>query len=246
MVSDQEIARGVETLLRQSDPNAITTLNGVVQHLEAKLGLNLSHKAGFIRDQINLLLRPPQTQTQLPPKDLFTLQHHPQFPSHQHQQFPPHFALQHHPQFPSHDLNFRQHPQQPPATLTAQPPPQLQPQSHHQQRQHQHQHQLLSQQPQPAVTKTEVFSHNAANVATTEVHKERFAVFFFFGFFLFFFLLESLPFLFLDFLRLLCVKMRFILGFCKYEFRGLAFTSERFGLFSTFCALKLGFSCPRV
>lgn len=172
MVSDQEIARGVETLLRQSDPNAITTLNGVVQHLEAKLGLNLSHKAGFIRDQINLLLRPPQTQTQLPPKDLFTLQHHPQFPSHQHQQFPPHFALQHHPQFPSHDLNFRQHPQQPPATLTAQPPPQLQPQSHHQQRQHQHQHQLLSQQPQPAVTKTEVFSHNAANVATTEVHKE--------------------------------------------------------------------------
>ncbi|OMO64703.1 hypothetical protein COLO4_31888 [Corchorus olitorius] len=62
MVSDQEIARGVETLLRQSDPNAITTLTGVVEQLEAKLGLDLSHKAGFIRDQINLLL--PEVFTQ--------------------------------------------------------------------------------------------------------------------------------------------------------------------------------------
>ncbi|XWS19320.1 hypothetical protein CRYUN_Cryun31cG0005200 [Craigia yunnanensis] len=166
MVSDQEIARGVETLLQQSDPNVITTLNGVVQQLEAKLGLNLSHKAGFIRDQINLLLRSPQTQTQLPPKDVFTLQHHPQFPSHQHQQLPPHFAFQHHSQFPSHDFNFRQHPPQPQpqphAPLTAQPPqvqPQLQPQ----------QQQL---QPQPTVTKAEVFSPNAASVATTEVPKE--------------------------------------------------------------------------
>ncbi|XVF26175.1 hypothetical protein REPUB_Repub13aG0276400 [Reevesia pubescens] len=162
MVSDQEIARGVETLLRQSDPNAITTLNGVVQQLEAKLGLDLSHKAGFIRDQINLLLRPPQTQTQPPPKDHFTLQHHPQYASHQHQHFPPHFALQHHSQFPSHDLNFRQHPPQPRAPITAQPPPQVQPQlqQHHQ------------QQLQPAVTKAEVFSQNAASVATTEMPKE--------------------------------------------------------------------------
>ncbi|XVF75231.1 hypothetical protein PTKIN_Ptkin13bG0170600 [Pterospermum kingtungense] len=173
MVSDQEIARGVETLLRQSDPNAITTLNSVVQQLEAKLGHNLSHKAGFIRDQINLLLRPPQTQTQLPPKDHFTLQHHPQFPSHQHQQFPPHFALQHHSQFPPHDLNFRQHPTQPhpqpPATLTAQPPPQVQPQLHHHHHQRPQQQQL---QPQPVMTKTEVFSQNAATIATTEVPKE--------------------------------------------------------------------------
>ncbi|KAJ4823606.1 hypothetical protein Tsubulata_026485 [Turnera subulata] len=57
MVSDQEIAKGVETVLRQADPNAVTSLNGVVQQLEAKLGLDLSHKASFIRDQINLLLR---------------------------------------------------------------------------------------------------------------------------------------------------------------------------------------------
>ncbi|XWS15490.1 hypothetical protein CRYUN_Cryun34aG0004900 [Craigia yunnanensis] len=169
MVSDQEIARGVETLLRQSDPNAITTLNGVVQQLEANLGLDLSHKAGFIRDQINHLLRSPQTQTQPPANDLFTLKHHPQFPSHQHHQFPPHFALQHHSQFPSHDLNFRQHPLQPQpqpqpyAPLTAQPPPQVQPQLQPQQQQ---------LQPQPNVTKAEVFSQNAVSVATTEVPKE--------------------------------------------------------------------------
>ncbi|XP_022716200.1 uncharacterized protein LOC111275257 [Durio zibethinus] len=167
MVSDQEIARGVETLLRQSDPSSITTLNGVVQQLEAKLGLDLSHKAGFIRDQINLILRPPQTQTQPPPKDSFTVQHHPQFPSQQHQQFPPHFALQHHLQFPSHDLNFRQHPAQPQpqqnVSLMAQPPPQVQPQLQPQQQQ---------LQSQPTVTKAEVFSQNAATVATTEVPKE--------------------------------------------------------------------------
>ncbi|KDP26952.1 hypothetical protein JCGZ_22249 [Jatropha curcas] len=117
MVSDQELAKGIETVLRQSDPNAVTSIDGVVQQLEAKLGLDLSHKAGFIRDQISLLLRShpttvttttttatalpvtqplhplphPQIQPQtfhLTPKDHFALQHHPQF-----QQFPPHFAL---------------------------------------------------------------------------------------------------------------------------------------------------------
>ncbi|WRX26170.1 SWIB/MDM2 domain - like 10 [Theobroma cacao] len=174
MVSDQEIARGLEALLRQSDPNATTTLNGVVQQLEAKLGLDLSHKAGFIRDQINLL-HPRQPQAQPPPKDHFTLQHHPQFHSHQHQQFPLHFALQHHSQFPSHDLNFRQHapqpqPQpQPRAPLTALPPPQVQPQLQQQQQQQQLQ---LQPQPQPAVTKAEVFPQNAAAIATSEVPKE--------------------------------------------------------------------------
>ncbi|KAL0443011.1 UNVERIFIED_CONTAM: hypothetical protein Slati_2023800 [Sesamum latifolium] len=66
MVSDQEIAKGVETVLRQSDPNAVTSLNCVVQQLEAKLGLDLSHKADFIRDQITLLLRSHPSQDQLP------------------------------------------------------------------------------------------------------------------------------------------------------------------------------------
>ncbi|KAH7572616.1 hypothetical protein JRO89_XS04G0281500 [Xanthoceras sorbifolium] len=42
MVTDQEIAKSVETLLRQSDPNSFTSLNGVVQQLEAKLGLDLA------------------------------------------------------------------------------------------------------------------------------------------------------------------------------------------------------------
>ncbi|EYU27702.1 hypothetical protein ABFS82_13G132300 [Erythranthe guttata] len=69
MVSDQEIAEGVETVLRQSDPNAVTSLNSVVQQLEAKLGLELSHKTEFIRDQITFLLRShPVPKDQLPPQ----------------------------------------------------------------------------------------------------------------------------------------------------------------------------------
>ncbi|KAG1327298.1 formin-G [Cocos nucifera] len=44
MVSDQEIASCVESLLRQSGPYAIASVNGVVRELEAKLGLDLSHK----------------------------------------------------------------------------------------------------------------------------------------------------------------------------------------------------------
>uniref|UniRef100_A0A2P2LB27 Brg-1 associated factor n=1 Tax=Rhizophora mucronata TaxID=61149 RepID=A0A2P2LB27_RHIMU len=121
MVSDQEIAKGIETVLRQSDPNALNSLNGVVQQLEAKLGLDLSHKAGFIRDHINRLFQsqPPALPTaavanatqpmhpqalHLSQKDHFALQHHPQF-----QQFPPHFTL-HQPQVLGQDLNFRQPP----------------------------------------------------------------------------------------------------------------------------------------
>ncbi|XP_052182441.1 uncharacterized protein LOC127795052 isoform X2 [Diospyros lotus] len=111
MVSDQEIAKGVETVLRQSDPNAVTTLNGVLQQLEAKLGLDLSHKATFVRDQINFLLRShphPQPQPPPPPKDHFALPYHPQFP--------PHFALHqqqqqqqhhHHLYRASEELSFR-------------------------------------------------------------------------------------------------------------------------------------------
>ncbi|KAJ4980722.1 hypothetical protein NE237_031559 [Protea cynaroides] len=112
MVSDQEIASGVESLLRQSDPRTITSLNGVVQQLEAKLGLNLSHKAGFIRDQINLLLR-PQAQ-QHAPKDHFDLQQHHQYQN-SHPQIPHHFAL---PIHRHEELNFRCAPQ--PAELQLQ------------------------------------------------------------------------------------------------------------------------------
>ncbi|KAK3218872.1 hypothetical protein Dsin_012842 [Dipteronia sinensis] len=113
MVSDQELAKSVETLLRQSDPNSFTSLNGVVQQLEAKLGLDLSHKAGFIRDQISLLLRAHPTPTpthqqqqqqqqqvtvQQPlqnlPKDHFALQHQQQQQQHQQHHHHPQFALQ--------------------------------------------------------------------------------------------------------------------------------------------------------
>ncbi|KAL2339246.1 hypothetical protein Fmac_013692 [Flemingia macrophylla] len=121
MVSDQDIAKGVESLLRHSDPNSIATVNGVVQQLEAKLGLNLSHKAAFIRDQIDLLLRSHPLH-----KDYFAPQPQPYFPT---THFPSHFAL--------HDdmINF-QHPHPPPsckvdafpqtiATPPPPPPPQL-------------------------------------------------------------------------------------------------------------------------
>ncbi|KAK2992250.1 hypothetical protein RJ640_005737 [Escallonia rubra] len=136
MVSDQELAKSVEALLRQSDPNAVTTLNGVVQQLEAKLGLSLAHKAGFIRDQINLLLRshpqplavPPPVQ---PSKDHFALQQYPQFQN-IHPQFIPQFALQqqqqqllqlhHHHQHRQDNLGFLNPPLQPHTAAQPQPP----------------------------------------------------------------------------------------------------------------------------
>ncbi|XP_073157666.1 uncharacterized protein [Henckelia pumila] len=109
MVSDQEIAQGVETVLRHSDPNAVTSLNGVVQQLEAKLGLDLSHKAGFIRDQITYLLRshpvpkdhlPPQPYLQIPNTFLPQQFLHPHFavqqpPLQQNDATPPGSKVQH-------------------------------------------------------------------------------------------------------------------------------------------------------
>ena len=146
MVSDQDIAKGVETLLRQSEPNSFTSLNGVVKQLEAKLGLDLSHKAAFIRDQISFLLRShPQP---LPPKDHFALQQHPQFLS-PHPQIPSHFALQHH-RPPPEDLNFLYPLPQP---QQHQPQTQPQPQPHH-------------------LPKGEAFLQNAASVAA-QAPKER-------------------------------------------------------------------------
>ncbi|PON33053.1 p53 negative regulator [Parasponia andersonii] len=169
MVSDQEIAKGVETLLRQSEPNAFTSVNGVVQQLEAKLGLDLSHKAVFIRDQINLLLRShPQQQPQHQhqrqyqqqhhhlPKDHVALHSHPtqtqaqaQYPTAlrphpqpQPQQFSPHFAL--HPYHHNHHRPIDAHTFQPPSA----PPPHVHP---------------------PA--KPELFAHNVSTVPS-EMPKE--------------------------------------------------------------------------
>ncbi|GMY25598.1 MADS-box MEF2 type transcription factor MIG1 [Fagus crenata] len=53
--------RGVESVLHQSDPNAVNSLNGVVQQVEAKLGLDLIHKAGLRPDQPPPPLSPTNT-----------------------------------------------------------------------------------------------------------------------------------------------------------------------------------------
>ncbi|CAL9064331.1 unnamed protein product, partial [Musa banksii] len=117
MVSDQEIASCVESVLRQSDPAAgAASLTGVVRQVEAKLGLDLSHKAAFIRDQIELLLgpsRPPAPSHAHPPHSQLPASHNPYVLLHQlplQQQIPPHqpassagvaapvpFPHQHHP-----------------------------------------------------------------------------------------------------------------------------------------------------
>ncbi|KAJ8498752.1 hypothetical protein OPV22_009304 [Ensete ventricosum] len=115
MVSDQEIASCVESVLRQSDPAAgAASLTGVVRQVEAKLGLDLSHKAAFIRDQIELLLGPsrPSAPPHAPHHQL-PASHNPYVLLHQlplQQQIPPHqpassagvaapapFSHQHHP-----------------------------------------------------------------------------------------------------------------------------------------------------
>jgi len=170
MVTDQEIAKGVETVLRQADPSAVTSLNGVVQQLEAKLGLDLSHKAAFIRDQIDLLLRShpiTTTASATAPASVTTTGHPP--PQHQAFQFQQgqalnltpkdHFALQFQQQF--HPSHFAIHPH-PHHQHQHQHQHQHHPQQHHQ-HQHQHhpqqhhQHQVFSQdlnfrQPQAVVT----------------------------------------------------------------------------------------------
>ncbi|XP_058070736.1 uncharacterized protein LOC131219554 [Magnolia sinica] len=154
MASDQDIANGVASLLRQYDPNAVPSLsvNGVVQQLEAKLGLDLSDRASFIRE---LILRFHQ-------KDHFTLHHPPQFPNSHPNPHPhhPHHPHHHHhnppPSIPSnpfppppvhhHELAFRLPPQQQQQQQQPQPSqPQQQPQPSQQQPQ------PLQQQTQPSV-----------------------------------------------------------------------------------------------
>ncbi|KAF5949460.1 hypothetical protein HYC85_011453 [Camellia sinensis] len=93
MVSDQDIAEALESLLRQTNPSSTTctSFNSVVHHLQSKLGLDLTSKLDFIQNQIHLLLRshpppPPLHYHQPPPKTLFFLHQNPNF----HQ--PPPFA----------------------------------------------------------------------------------------------------------------------------------------------------------
>ncbi|KAL0679531.1 hypothetical protein Bca4012_007512 [Brassica carinata] len=117
MVSDQDLARGVETLLRQSDPTSLTSLTSVVLQLEAKLGLDLSDKTNFIRDQINLLLihsphplASSSSTPQPPPRYLQQLHSGVNVPAKGHFALDPpqHFALQPPPPYHSYDLNFQQ------------------------------------------------------------------------------------------------------------------------------------------
>jgi hypothetical protein len=65
MVSDQEIASCVESVLRGSAGSPVeASLATVLQQAEAKLGMDLSNKASFIRDQMDLFFGP---RLQAPP-----------------------------------------------------------------------------------------------------------------------------------------------------------------------------------
>ncbi|KAJ1273337.1 hypothetical protein BS78_06G272400 [Paspalum vaginatum] len=68
MVSDQEIASCVESILRGAAAGpGEASFAAVLQQAEAKLGMDLSHKAPFIRDQMDLFFG-PRLQPQPPPK----------------------------------------------------------------------------------------------------------------------------------------------------------------------------------
>lgn len=90
----------METFLRHTDPNSVISLNVVVQQLEARLGLDLSHKAAFISDQINLFrsktaAQPPPQQTPMHSMYPFVLRSDLQFQTTElEQRFYPNFALQ--------------------------------------------------------------------------------------------------------------------------------------------------------
>ncbi|KAI3466450.1 hypothetical protein Pfo_023113 [Paulownia fortunei] len=119
VVTEQQLAEALESLLR--DTNAFTSLNGVVQQLESKLGVNLSHKVDFIRSQIqHFLLLQSQPQNFIPhqqqQKDHFTLHQNPNYHPVPSPHLPPNFAAHH----PTEGYGFRPPPPQP---QSSQPPP---------------------------------------------------------------------------------------------------------------------------
>ncbi|CAJ1964009.1 unnamed protein product [Sphenostylis stenocarpa] len=93
MVTEEQISEAVSSLLSESIPSrrSFTTLDQVVEELQAKLGHDLSHKLDFITSQISLLVgsqpQPPQpppqnAQRQLQqPKDRFAPPPNPNFHS---------------------------------------------------------------------------------------------------------------------------------------------------------------------
>lgn len=122
MVSDQELASCVESLLRQGGPTAVTSVNGVVRQLEAKLGMDLSHKASFIHDQIDILLGPRFPQL---PATSSTGSHH-------FSQIPTAASLSAHLPSPSHDPSARFTAQMSQATAAAAAAAQQEHLNHHQ------------------------------------------------------------------------------------------------------------------
>ncbi|KAI4306167.1 hypothetical protein L6164_029468 [Bauhinia variegata] len=101
MVTDQEISQTLHSLFRESNPRrTFNTLNDIVQELQAKLGVDLTHKVDLITAQINILFgshppRPPQHH----PRPLLQPQPQPH-PQSQLQPLPKdHFALYQNPKF---------------------------------------------------------------------------------------------------------------------------------------------------
>ncbi|CDP13762.1 unnamed protein product [Coffea canephora] len=150
VVSDRDIAEALDALLRESNPNSLpfNSINGIVQHLESKLGLNLSHKIDFIRSQIQLYFQPPPQHH----KDHFTLHQNPNFHPHHHH----HPVSAPHTQFHSPNFGFP-HPQD----YGFRPPPPLQ---------QQQQQQTRPQLPPPLAAA--VTSPTPAPVAAPEAPKE--------------------------------------------------------------------------
>ncbi|XP_024023690.1 uncharacterized protein LOC21397167 [Morus notabilis] len=115
MVTDQEISQALQTLIREASVTGggVTTLNGVVQQLESKLGYDLSHKADFIGSQIQLI--GPQIQlifrshTTQPQRQQ---QHHHQQQAQLNDRFAPH----QNPNFQPSPSAFQTFPFQPPPT----------------------------------------------------------------------------------------------------------------------------------
>ncbi|CAN1220738.1 Upstream activation factor subunit spp27 [Linum grandiflorum] len=111
-MTDQEICQALHSLLHyyssssssQSSNPPFTSITSVVQYLETKLGVDLSHKADFIRSQLQQFLFQPQAPPQPPPPPLHHqhLQHHhhqvhPYQQQQQQQHLQHHHQLQHHP-----------------------------------------------------------------------------------------------------------------------------------------------------
>ncbi|KAK6947008.1 DEK, C-terminal, partial [Dillenia turbinata] len=103
VVSDQEVAQALDSLLRETNPNSFpfSSINDVVHQLETKLGFDLAHKIDLIRNQINrhfLLLRSQPPPTQPPPpqpqplKNQLLFHQNPNFHNSHQTHIPPNFV----------------------------------------------------------------------------------------------------------------------------------------------------------